>query len=158
MNRTRNFNSIFIFVVILLIAVVVLEYGRGLMNSSGTAYSRKFLESDVEVRYVLIMPNAETPTGSVRVSFSDGSDDAVFYSTDVSSIENYLVSKSVNVEVKDVPSENVLINGIIPIIVGIIVMVFYLVNRLMSTGPKDFVYCSCSSLFFFFPFFLKVDS
>ena len=127
MNRTRNFNSIFIFVVILLIAVVVLEYGRGLMNSSGTAYSRKFLESDVEagkVRYVLIMPNAETPTGSVRVSFSDGSDDAVFYSTDVSSIENYLVSKSVNVEVKDVPSENVLINGIIPIIVGIIVMVF----------------------------------
>ncbi len=113
--------------IILLIAVVVLEYGRGLMNSGGTAYSRRFLESDVEaskVRYVLIMPNAETPTGSVRVSFTDGSDDAIFYSTDVSAIENYLVSKGVNVEVKDVPSENVLINGIIPIIVGIIVMVF----------------------------------
>jgi cell division protease FtsH len=114
-------------VIILLIAVVVLEYGRGLMNSGGTAYSRRFLESDVDagkVRYVLIMPNAETPTGSVRVSFTDGSDDAIFYSTDVSAIENYLVSKGVNVEVKDVPTENVLINGIIPIIVGIIVMVF----------------------------------
>ncbi len=113
--------------IILLIAVVVLEYGRGLMNSGGTAYSRRFLESDVDagkVRYVLIMPNAETPTGSVRVSFTDGSDDAIFYSTDVSAIENYLVSKGVNVEVKDVPTENVLINGIIPIIVGIIVMVF----------------------------------
>ncbi len=127
MNRSRNFNSIFVFVIILLIAVVVLEYGRGLMNSGGTAYSRRFLESDVDagkVRYVLIMPNAETPTGSVRVSFTDGSDDAIFYSTDVSAIENYLVSKGVNVEVKDVPTENVLINGIIPIIVGIIVMVF----------------------------------
>ncbi|MBP3813562.1 MAG: AAA family ATPase, partial [Butyrivibrio sp.] len=70
------------------------------------------------------MPNAETPTGSVKVSFSDGSDDVVFYSTDVAAIETYLVSNGVNVEVKDVPTENVLINGIIPIIVGLVVMVF----------------------------------
>ncbi len=127
MNRSRSFNTIFIFVIILLIAVVVLEYGRGLMNSGSTVYSRKFLESDVEagkVRYVVIMPNAETPTGSVRVSFTDGSDDVVFYSTNVTSIETYLVENGINLEVKDVPSENVLINGIIPIIVGVIVMVF----------------------------------
>jgi cell division protease FtsH len=126
-NRSRNFNSIFVFVIVLLVAVVVLEYGRGLMNGASTTYSRSNLESDVaasRVRYVLIMPNAETPTGSVKVSFNDGTDDAVFYSTDVSSIETYLSDKGVNVEVKDVPSENVLINGIIPIIVGIIVMVF----------------------------------
>ncbi|MBP3277716.1 MAG: AAA family ATPase, partial [Butyrivibrio sp.] len=70
------------------------------------------------------MPNAETPTGSVKVSFSDGSDEVVFYSTDVAAIETYLVSNGVNVEVKDVPTENVLINGIIPIIVGLVVMVF----------------------------------
>ncbi len=113
--------------IILLVAVVVLEYGRGLMNSGSTVYSRKFMESDVEagrVRYVVIMPNAETPTGSVRVSFNDGSDDVVFYSTNVTSIETYLVENGINMEVKDVPSENVLINGIIPIIVGVIVMVF----------------------------------
>ena len=127
MNRTRNYNSIFIFVIVLLLAVVLLEYGRGLVNSRDTLYSRSSLESDVaakRVRYVAIMPNAETPTGSVKVSFSDGSDDAVFYSTDVAAIETYLVSNGVNVEVKDVPTENVLINGIIPIIVGLVVMVF----------------------------------
>jgi len=126
-NRTRNYNSIFIFVIVLLLAVVLLEYGRGLVNSRDTLYSRSSLESDVaakRVRYVAIMPNAETPTGSVKVSFSDGSDDAVFYSTDVAAIETYLVSNGVNVEVKDVPTENVLINGIIPIIVGLVVMVF----------------------------------
>jgi cell division protease FtsH len=112
---------------VLLLAVVLLEYGRGLVNSRDTLYSRSSLESDVaakRVRYVAIMPNAETPTGSVKVSFSDGSDDAVFYSTDVAAIETYLVSNGVNVEVKDVPTENVLINGIIPIIVGLVVMVF----------------------------------
>jgi len=126
-NRSRNYNSIFIFVIVLLLAVVLLEYGRGLVNSRDTLYSRSSLESDVaakRVRYVAIMPNAETPTGSVKVSFSDGSDDVVFYSTDVSAIETYLVSNGVNVEVKDVPTENVLINGIIPIIVGLVVMVF----------------------------------
>ena len=127
MNRSRNYNTIFIFVIVLLLAVVLLEYGRGLVNSRDTLYSRSSLESDVaakRVRYVAIMPNAETPTGSVKVSFSDGSDDVVFYSTDVSAIETYLVSNGVNVEVKDVPTENVLINGIIPIIVGLVVMVF----------------------------------
>ncbi len=127
MNRSRNYNSIFIFVIVLLLAVVLLEYGRGLVNSRDTLYSRSSLESDVaaqRVRYVVIMPNAETPTGSVKVSFSDGSDDVVFYSTDVAAIETYLVSNGINVEVKDVPTENVLINGIIPIIVGLVVMVF----------------------------------
>ena len=127
MNRSRNYNSIFIFVIVLLLAVVFLEYGRGLVSNKDTLYSRSSLESDVaaqRVRYVAIMPNAETPTGSVRVSFSDGSDDVVFYSTDVAAIETYLITNGVNVEVKDVPTENVLINGIIPIIVGLIVMVF----------------------------------
>ena len=127
MNRSKNFNSIFIFVIVLLLAVVILEYGRGFANTTTSVYSRSSLENDVaasKVRYVTISPNAETPTGQVRVSFSDGSEDAVFYSTDVSEIESYLVANKVMVDVKDVPSENILINGIIPIIVGVVVMVF----------------------------------
>ena len=151
MNRSRNINSIFVFVIVLLVAVVLLEYGRGLVDNRTTTYSRKSLESDVtaqRVRFVTISPNAETPTGSVRVSFNDGSDDVVFYSTDVSVIEAYLASNGVNVEVKDVPSDNVLITGIIPIIVGLIVMVFMFTmftsaqnagagnNRMMNFGKS----------------------
>ncbi len=127
MNRSKSFNSIFVFVIVLLIAVVILEYGRGFVDSRTNSYSRSQLERDVSenrVRYAVIMPNAETPTGSVRVSFNDGSDDVVFYSTDVTYIEKYLTDSGVSLEVKDVPSENVLISGIIPIIVGLIVMVF----------------------------------
>ena len=113
---------------ILLVAVVVLEYSRGFTgNGESDIYSRVSLESDVNaerVRYVVITPNAETPTGSVRVSFNDGSDDVSFFSTDVISIESYLTENNINVEVRDVPAENILINGIIPIIVGLIVIVF----------------------------------
>ena len=142
MNRSRNFNSIFIFVIVLLVAVVVLEYGRGLVDNSGPAYNRASLERDVQadrVLYAVITPNSETPTGQVRVSFKDETQDASFYSTDVVDIEKYLTEKGVSVEVKDVPSENVLISGIIPIIVGLIVMVFIfsLFSNIQSQGSGN---------------------
>ena len=142
MNRSRNFNSIFIFVIVLLVAVVILEYGRGLVDNSGPAYNRASLERDVEadrVLYAVITPNSETPTGQVRVSFKDETTDASFYSTDVVDIEKYLTEKGVGVEVKDVPSENVLISGIIPIIVGLIVMVFIfsLFSNIQSQGSGN---------------------
>ena len=127
MNRTRNFSSIFIFALILLVFVVVLEYGSNLLSSNSNNYNVTMLQTDVasgNVRNVVIMPNAETPTGAVRVSFSDSRDDIVFYTTDVTAVEALLTGQSINLEVKDIPSENVLINGIIPIVVGLVVMVF----------------------------------
>ncbi len=133
MNRSRNISPIFIFALILLVFVVILEYGSSLMTGGSTNYSRATLESDVaagRVRYVVIMPNAETPTGSVKVSFTEGKDDVTFYTTDVVSLEEYLSQNDITVEVKDIPSENVLINGIIPIIVGLVLMVF--IFNLMS--------------------------
>ncbi|MBQ3798351.1 MAG: ATP-dependent zinc metalloprotease FtsH [Butyrivibrio sp.] len=128
MNKTRNFNSIFIFALILLVFVVVLEYGSSFFSSNTNSYSVSMLQSDADagkVRNVVIMPNAETPTGAVRVSFYEGKDDVVFYTTDVTAVEALLTEKGVNVEVKDIPSENILINGIVPIIVGLVVMVFF---------------------------------
>ena len=139
LNRSKNFNSIFIFILVLLVAVVVLEYGRGLVNDSSIPYSRSMLEKDVQeglVSYAVVTPNAETPTGSVKISFNDGSSDVTFYSTDVRDIEKFLNDNGISVEVKDVPSENVLINGIIPIIVGLIIMVFIftLFTSVQSSG------------------------
>ena len=127
MNKTRNFNSIFIFALILLVFVVVLEYGSSLFTSNANSYNLSQLQSDAtagKVRNVIIMPNAETPTGAARVSFNDGRDDVVFYTTDVTAVESLMTNLSIDVEVKDIPSENVLINGIIPIVVGLVVMVF----------------------------------
>ncbi|MBE5826946.1 MAG: ATP-dependent zinc metalloprotease FtsH [Butyrivibrio sp.] len=116
----------------------MLEYGRGLISTNNVKYTRTSLEMDVSagrVRYVVIMPNAETPTGSVKVSFNDGSDDVTFNSTDVAAIESYLNANHVMTEVKDVPADNVLINGIVPIVAIIIVMVF--VMTLFSNAQNN---------------------
>ena len=127
MNRNKSFNSIFLFVVVLLVCVIFIEYGKSFISSQSGTYSMNEFERDLDegkVACVLIMPNAETPTGSVRVSFNNGSDDVPFYTTDVTKVESICTEKGVKTEVKDIPSENVLINGIIPVIVGLIVMVF----------------------------------
>lgn len=127
MNRNKSFNSIFLFVVVLLVFVIFIEYGKSFISSQSGTYSMNEFERDLDegkVACVLIMPNAETPTGSVRVSFNNGSDDVPFYTTDVTKVESICTENGVKTEVKDIPSENVLINGIIPVIVGLIVMVF----------------------------------
>ena len=141
MNKTRNFNSIFIFALILLVFVVVLEYGSSLFTSNANSYNLSQLQSDAtagKVRNVIIMPNAETPTGAARVSFNDGRDDVVFYTTDVTAVESLMTNLSIDVEVKDIPSENVLINGIIPIVVGLVVMVFSMMTNMQAgAGGKS---------------------
>ncbi len=127
MNRNRSYNPIFIFVVILLVAVVFLEWGKTFLSGDATSYSRNEFVKDVEagkVSSVEIMPNAETPTGSVRVTFNDNRADVTFYTTDVTDVESFVEDRDINVEVKDIPSENILINGVVPVIVGLIVMVF----------------------------------
>ena len=73
MNRNKSFNSIFLFVVVLLVCVVFLEYGKGFFSSQSGTYSMNEFERDLEggsIGYVTIMPNSETPTGSVRVGFN----------------------------------------------------------------------------------------
>ena len=127
MNRVKGYNSIFAIIIILLVMVVFVEYAKGFMTSDSGAYSRTELEKDISagtVRYVVIMPNAETPTGAVRVSFNNNSDDISFYSTDVISVEKVVAESGINYEVKDVPTDNVLITGIIPVVVGLVLMVF----------------------------------
>ncbi|MBO4456091.1 MAG: ATP-dependent zinc metalloprotease FtsH [Butyrivibrio sp.] len=127
MNRNRSYNSIFVIVVVLLVIIVFMEYGKNFISSQSGPYSMNEFEQDVKegaVRFVVIMPNAEMPTGSVRVTFNADKDDIIFYTTDVTKVEDLVTAKSIPTEVKDIPSENILINGIIPVIVGLIVMVF----------------------------------
>ncbi|WP_081779842.1 ATP-dependent zinc metalloprotease FtsH [Butyrivibrio proteoclasticus] len=127
LERKRNYNPFFLFAIVLLIVVVVLEYGGSLFGPRADAYSKVTLEKDIaeeKVSYVIIMPNAETPTGSIRVSFVEDRSDETFYTTDVTAIEEIVAANGITYEVKDVPAENILINGIVPIIVGLIVIVF----------------------------------
>ena len=91
MNRNKSFNSIFLFVVVLLVCVVFLEYGKGFFSSQSGTYSMNEFERDLNggtIGYVTIMPNSETPTGSVRVGFNNNKDDVTFFTTDVTKVES----------------------------------------------------------------------
>ena len=63
MNRSKNFNSIFVFVIILLFAVVLLEYGRGLISSNNVTYTRTSLDKGKYIAYtfpkIISVPEAK---------------------------------------------------------------------------------------------------
>ena len=151
MNRSKGYNSIFAFVVVLLLIVVFIEYGKGFISNNSGAYSTTSFAEDIKagkVAYATIMPNAETPTGAVKVNFNDGTEEVTFYTTDVTVIEKLLTDNGIKHEVEDVPSDNILITGIIPVIVGLVVMVFIFTmftnmqasgsgnNRMMNFGKS----------------------
>jgi len=151
LNRSKGYNSIFAFVVVLLLLVVFIEYGKGFISNNSGAYSTTSFAENIKagkVAYATIMPNAETPTGAVKVNFNDGTEEVTFYTTDVTVIEQLLTDNGIKHEVEDVPSDNILITGIIPVIVGLVVMVFIFTmftnmqasgsgnNRMMNFGKS----------------------
>ncbi len=148
--RNRGFNFYFGLIVVLLLALAFLEYGRGKITSADTAYTRGKLVSDLKegnVYNAVIIPNKETPTGSVQITLKDGSE-KLLYTSDVGEIEDILLENNVDPVVRDVPGDNLLVNSIIPILVGLFVVTFLFVimnnaqgqssgnNRMMNFGKS----------------------
>ena len=150
MNKNRGFNFYFGLIVVLLLALAFLEYGKGRIQSSDTAYTIGQLKNALEKGKVVgavIIPNQETPTGVVQITLTDGQE-KVLYATDVSDVEDLLIEKGIDPVVRDVPGENLLISSIIPILVGLFVITFLFVmmnnaqgqssgnNRMMNFGKS----------------------
>ena len=109
--KNKGFNFYFGLIIVLLLALAFLEYGKGRIQSSDTAYTRGRLVQDLSENRVydaVIIPNEETPTGVVQITLTDGSE-KILYATDVHEIENILVENHVDPVVRDVPGENILI-------------------------------------------------
>lgn len=129
MNKNRGFNFYFALIIVLLLALAFLEYGKGRIQSSNTAYTKGKLTQDLnngKVVSAVIIPNKETPTGVAQVSLSDGQE-KVLYSLNVSEVEELLVNNGIDPVIRDVPGENLLISSIIPILVGLFVITFMFV-------------------------------
>ncbi|WP_051638480.1 ATP-dependent zinc metalloprotease FtsH [Butyrivibrio sp. NC2002] len=150
MGKNKGFNFYFGLIIILLLALAFLEYGKVRNGGSGAAYTRGQLIDDLEDNKVYsaeIIPNEETPTGAVEITLTDGSN-KLLYVTDVAAIEEILVEHQVDPVVRDVPGQNLLLSLIIPILVGLLVLVFLFVmmnnaqgqssgnNRMMSFGKS----------------------
>ncbi len=94
--------------VIIVIAIVCIWYWLS-EGSTSNSYTQQQFEKDLsadKIEKVKVIQNREVPTGSLEVSYKDGSS-SVLYVTDVNDIENTMTDAGyTDYTVADVPAEN----------------------------------------------------
>ena len=94
--------------VIIVIAIVCIWYWLS-EGSTSNSYTQQQFEKDLsadKIENVKVIQNREVPTGSLEVSYKDGSS-SVLYVTDVNDIENTMTEAGyTDYTVADVPAEN----------------------------------------------------
>ena len=126
MNRkNRGYNAYFILVLLLLALLII----PSLLDNGQVEYTKGGLIRDLEngnVLYASISPSRETPTGEVEFTLGNGAN-RTLYVTDVSEIEELLISYGIDPEVKKVQEESWFLTSVFPVLLAIIVMVFFFV-------------------------------
>lgn len=143
-KRNRGYNAYFILVLLLLALLVI----PSLLDSDQVEYTRGELIQDLEdgkIVYASISPSRETPTGEVNFILDSGLT-RTLYVTDVSEIEQLLISYDIDPEVKKVQEESWFLTSVFPVLLAIIVMVFFFVmmnsqnaggsNKMMNFGKS----------------------
>lgn len=132
--RNRGFSLYFVLIVGLLFLVV----WTSMLDVRQSEYTKGELIESLEANEVVeasIQPNRETPTGEVEIVLSDGQHKTL-YVTDVTEIEELLVSYNLNPQVEKVKEENWFLTSVFPVLLAVIVMVFFFVmmNNQSSGG------------------------
>lgn len=143
-KRNRGYNAYFILVLLLLALLVI----PSLLDSDQVEYTRGELIQDLEdgkIVYAGISPSRETPTGEVNFILDSGLT-RTLYVTDVSEIEQLLISYDIDPEVKKVQEESWFLTSVFPVLLAIIVMVFFFLmmnsqnaggsNKMMNFGKS----------------------
>ncbi|MCM1086619.1 MAG: ATP-dependent zinc metalloprotease FtsH [Muribaculaceae bacterium] len=135
MNKNnRSFYLYFIIIIGLLFMTVWI----GTLRTQGNGYTWGELESQLEnqnVALVNICPSRETPTGSVEITLKSG-EERILYVTDVTEIEKQIRSYGLDPTIEAVPEESWFLNSVFPVLLVIIVCVFFFVmfNAQNSAG------------------------
>ena len=123
--KNRSFSLYFILIFGLLLAVI----WTSMLDVRQSEYTRGELVESLKANAVveaIIQPNRETPTGEVEIILSDGQHKTL-YVTDVSEIEETLVSYGLDPQVEKVKEENWFLTSVFPVLLAVIVMVFFFV-------------------------------
>ena len=125
-NNKKNLNAYFLLILGLMILAAWMFRS---LNGQETDYTRGELQKALkegEVLEAMIQPNKETPTGIVRVALVTG-EEKILYVTDVKEIENELISFGLDPEIRDIPRENWFMTSVFPILLVLVVGVFFFV-------------------------------
>lgn len=123
--KNRSFNLYFILIFGLLLAVI----WTSMLDVRQSEYTRGELIESLKANAVvaaIIQPNRETPTGEVEIVLSDGQHKTL-YVTDVTEIEETLVSYGLDPQVEKVKEENWFLTSVFPVLLAVIAMVFFFV-------------------------------
>ncbi len=124
-TKKRGSGLSFLIILLLLMAAIWLSVNRGTPKDYKYADFLEDLETE-RIEEVTIQQNEQVPTGSLKIVLKSG-DQEILYVTDVGEVEDLLQEYGVDTEIKDVPQENWFLNYVLPILVGLIVLVFVFV-------------------------------
>jgi len=125
-RTTRRGSGIYFGIIILLLLAAIWV---SQMHNMPSDYSYDSFMKDLENSNIYaaeINQNEQVPTGYLRVTLTGGGE-RTLYVTDVGEMEELLRDHNVRVMVKNVPQENWFLNYVLPILVGLIVLVFIFV-------------------------------
>ena len=123
MKRSRGLSVYFVVMLALLALLVVPSF----MDNNRIEYTRGELMNDLEAGRVVsadITPSRQTPTGEVTVTLESGLEKTL-YVTDVSEIEQFLISFNIDPNVEKVQEENWFLTSILPMLVSVVVLIVF---------------------------------
>ena len=123
MKKSRGLSVYFVVMLVLLALLIIPSF----MDNNRIEYTRGELMNDLEAGRVVsadIMPSRQTPTGEVTVTLDNGQEKTL-YVTDVSEIEQFLISFNVDPNVEKVQEENWFLTSILPMLVAVIVLIVF---------------------------------
>ncbi len=123
MKRSRGLSVYFVVMLVLLALLVVPSF----MHNNRIEYTRGELMNDLEAGRVVsadITPSRQTPTGEVTVTLESGLEKTL-YVTDVSEIEQFLISFNIDPNVEKVQEENWFLTSILPMLVSVVVLIVF---------------------------------
>ena len=123
MKKSRGLSVYFVVMLVLLALLIIPSF----MDNNRIEYTRGELMNDLEAGRVVsadIMPSRQTPTGEVTVTLESGLEKTL-YVTDVSEIEQFLISFNVDPNVEKVQEENWFLTSILPMLVAVVVLIVF---------------------------------
>lgn len=145
MNRKGKGYNVYFILVLLLMALLIIP---NFLDNGQADYTRGELLKDLEddnIAYASITPSRQTPTGEVDFILNNGSG-RTLYVTDVTEIEQLLISHGIDPEVEKVEEESWFLTSVFPVLLAIVVMVFFFVmmnsqnaggsNKMMNFGKS----------------------
>ena len=128
MNKRSNLRGFGVYLILILAVIAIWYWLDGTSVTNG--YTRQQFEEALEsgtVAQIHVVQNREVPTGSVQLTFNDGSSKVLLVS-DVAEIENYMREQGIkNYTVQDPPEESWILTLLPYLIIFAAMFIFFMI-------------------------------